>query len=199
MLHDTLALVFLVVMIVGAIIYRNKEPPEDTVRVQKPDPPILEHENKLGLHGRVVNALYDCVEHGVDVSTEPTSFDVPSHSLVNHMTKQLCLRASRDDLEFFHTSTVYAGTRVYTDNAKLHDVCCIVHEKTTLSSVRLRFLALCDDEDDGVVFVSMRFDPLDSAPDSMEYMRAGDCIPCHHSLDADTMAYFDHRDAMKCD
>jgi len=185
MLHDTLALVFLLIMIVGAFMYRKQDPPEETIRIEKPDPPILEHENKLGLHGRVVNALYDCVEHGVDVSVEPTSFDVPSHGIVNHMVKQLCLRASNDELEFFHTSTVYAGTRVYTDDAKLHDVCCIVHERSTLSTVRLRFIALCDSEDDGVVFVSMRFDPLDTAPGDMEYMRSGDCIPCHHSLKHD--------------
>lgn len=182
MLHDTLALVFLLIMIVGAFIYRKTDPPKETVRVEKPGPPILDHENKLGLHGRVINALYDCVEHGVDVSVEPTSFDVPSHGIVNHMVKQLCLRASKDDLEFFHTSTVYAGTRVYTDHVLLHDVCCIVHERTTLTTVRLRFMALCDDESDSVVFVSMSFDPLDTVPVDMEYMRAGDCIPCHHSL-----------------
>lgn len=197
MIQDTLAIVFLIIMLVGAFMYRREEHEESHVHVPKKEAPIDPHENKLGIHGSVVNALYDCVEIGAEVPTEPSAFDVPSHSLVNHMIHQLCIRASDESHEFFPTSTVYAGTQVFSDEVKLHDVCCIVHEKRTLTTVRLRFLALCDDEDDGVIFVSMKFDPLESSPDNMVYERTGDCLPCHESLDPVSMGYFDHCEALK--
>jgi hypothetical protein len=187
MIHDILAITFLFVMIVGAFMYRRDAKHDKSIRVPKKDAPIKIHENKMGLHGEVVNALYDCVEIGAEVPVEPSAFEVPSHSLVNHMIKQLCIRSSKDNLEFFPTSTIYAGTQVFTDDTRLHDICCIVHEKQTLTNIRLRFLALCDTEDDGVIFVSMKFDPLDSSPGEMSYMRSGDCIPCHETLDPVSM------------
>mgnify|MGYP007061967552 CR=1 FL=1 len=74
----------------------------------------------------------------------------------------------------------------------------MVHEKTTLSSIRVRFIALCDSEDDGVIFVSMKFDPFDTTIDeNSEYIRPGDCLPCHQSLDTDEMGYIDYLDVLK--
>ena len=195
---DILAIAFLIVMLFGAFFFRTPDTHKETVRVEKVLPPITNDEKKLGIHGAVVNALYDCVDGGLEVQHDPTSFEVPDHGLVNHMVRQLCLRSTKDNMEFFHTSTLYAGTRVYSDGAKLHDVCCIVHEKTTLTSIRLRFLALCENEDDGVLFVSMKFDPFESSIDEdTAYTRSGDCLSCHQTLDSTTMGYFDFTEALK--
>jgi len=197
---DILAIAFLIVMLLGAFFFRTPDTHKETVHVEKVLPPLEKSEKKLGVHGAVVNALYDCVDGGLEIQHEPTSFEVPDHSLVDHMVKQLCLRATKQNMEFFHTSTLYAGTRVYSGGAKLHDVCCIVHEKTTLTSIRVRFLALCQNEDDGVLFVSMKFDPFESSIDEdTAYMRSGDCLPCHQTLDSETMGYFDYTEALKYD
>ena len=183
-MHDTLAIIFLIVMSIGAFVYRNKtvheEPPK--VRVQRRPPPIEEHERKLGVRGDVLTTLYDLVEVGAEINVEPASFEVPTFGLVKHILTQLCLRASDDTREFYHTTTNYAGTRVYDDGTKIHDICAMIHEKSSLTTVRIRFMCLCDNEDDGVTFLCMKFDPLDASPGHMLYSREGDCAPCHKDV-----------------
>lgn len=201
MMHDGLAILFFLVMALGAFMYRQKTINNDapTVKVPRNPPPIDLSETKLGVHGAVLNKLYDCVEVGAEIDVEPSSMDVPDFGLVKHIMTQLCLRASESPFEFYHTTTVYAATKVYDDGTKIHDICAMVHEKSTLTTVRVRFMCLCDNEDDGVTFLCMKFDPLDATPGHMLYSRSGDCMPCHKEQETDSMTYRDYEEWLKDD
>ena len=109
MADDLLAIIFLIIMLAGAWYFRNHETHVTTTHVEKILPPIERDDKKLGVNGAVVNALYDCVDGAAHIKDEPTSFEVPNHDLVNHMVNQLCMRSSKNNMEFFHTSTLYAG------------------------------------------------------------------------------------------
>ena len=200
MLADAL-IVLLLAGLVTALVMRKPPPapaPKNSVTIFNRPPPVERDEVIMGVEGQILHQLQNqCVEDGFDWSIKPTSNDVPPHELTKHVLDSLCRLANRDDdFEFFVSIIPYASSSVYTDGTQLLDIVAHVHERTRLTNVRIRVLAVCNKTTEEPLFLRVTFDEFDTDDrDRPLYRRTGDCLPCAYELNAARLGYFEPSEA----